>query len=610
MVVARLSRQFLLLLSSTFVALLPLTFSGSDSEALLKLKKSLANAGALDSWVPGSAACNGPKGSWRGLVCQGSTVTGLRLDGMGLSGTIDVDALADMSGLSTFSVENNSFTGTIPGFNRLGALKVLSLSRNQFSGNIPSEYFVKMGALRKVRLSYNKFTGEIPDSLSHLTNLVGLHLQNNRFTGRIPSFDSTNLNSLNVSNNRLAGEIPSSLSKFGASSFAGNPGLCGKQVGFQCPSTPNTTSKTNMFLVAFMVTLGVILFLVIIFCVIRWRGKKQEVSEVIPSGSSNDAVEVPISMPAKTEERTNSACSDSKVPDQGKTSVAELVMVNDDKGVFGLTDLMKASAEVLGNGPLGSSYRVRMASGVTVVVKRMRKMNALGNDAFDAEVKKLGTLRHPNVLTPLAYHYRKDEKLFVYEYHRNGSLLYHLQGDGRQSGGELDWPTRVKIVRGIAKGLGYLHSEFSSRDVPHGNLKSSNVLLGPDYNPFLSEYGFHPLLDIEGLQGLFAYKTPEAIQKHTVCPKSDVYCLGIIILEMLTVERPSQYDDGNDGTDIVQWVASAFSEGRQAELLDTAIEGSRNSVGSMEKLLRVGLLCTETSPEKRLGIEEAIRMIE
>ncbi|KAE8655381.1 chlorophyll a-b binding protein 7 [Hibiscus syriacus] len=302
--------------------------------------------------------------------------------------------------------------------------------------------------------------------------------------------------------------------------------------------------------------------------------------------------------------------STSRVSNHGKASVAELVTVNDEKGVFGLNDLMKASAEVLGNGPLGSSYKVRMANGVEVTVKRVHQMNALGSDAFDSEVKKLGTLRHPNVLTPLAYHYRKEEKLFVYQYLRNSSLLYHLHGDG-ESGGGLDWPTRVKIVRGIPKGLEYLHNEFALRDVPHGNLKSSNVLLGPDYNPFLSDYGFHPLLNAEGLEGLFAYKTTEAIQKQRVSPKSDVYCLGIIIIEMLTGERPSRsVYDGNGVTDIVQWVASAFSEGRRAELLDTKIEGCRNSICSMEKLLRVGALCTNTSLEERIGIKEAVRTIQ
>ncbi|XVF27094.1 hypothetical protein REPUB_Repub14bG0077000 [Reevesia pubescens] len=176
---------------------------------------------------------------------------------------------------------------------------------------------------------------------------------------------------------------------------------------------------------------------------------------------------------------------------------------------------------------------------------------------------------------------------------------------------ELDWPARVKIVQGISKGLDYLHTELASLDVPHGNLKASNVMLGPDNNPFLSDYGFWPLVNIDGAKALFAYKTPEAIQNGTVSPKSDVYCLGIMILEILTGKFPSQYlSNGKGGTDVVQWVTSAFSEGRQAELLDPEIVGCQNSLGSMEKLLHIGLLCTQSCPDQRLEIKEAIRMIE
>ena len=146
--------------------------------------------------------------------------------------------------------------------------------------------------------------------------------------------------------------------------------------------------------------------------------------------------------------------------------------------------------------------------------------------------------------------------------------------------------------------------------MPDGNLKPSNVLLGPDNHPFLSDYGFCPIVSIEGLEALFAYKTPEAVQHGKVSPKSDVYCLGIIILEILTAKFPSQYlSNGNGGSDVVQWVTSTFSEGKQAELLDPEISGCLNSLGSMENLLHIGAICTKNSPEQRLDIKEAIRMI-
>ncbi|XVF25246.1 hypothetical protein REPUB_Repub13aG0196700 [Reevesia pubescens] len=623
-----------LLLSSSLLVLLPLTFSVSDSEALLKLKKSFANASALDSWVSGSAPCNGSEGSWNGLLCDDGIVTGLRLEGMGLSGNIDVDALIEIKGLRSFSVVNNSFTGIIPEINRLGSLKALFLSRNQFSGEIPSDFFAKMGSLKKVWLSYNKFTGNIPFSLRKLSRLIDLRLQNNQFRGYIPSFDLQTLKYINVSNNKLEGEIPSSLSRFKANSFDGNPGLCGKQVGVECSSavkrspeqmpTPNNTGygqDKNDYkkTIAAIITLGVMLLSIVIFFAIRWTKKfKQKDSDVVGrAGSSNEAVEVQVSVPARrevVEVGIKSRGSNHKAESShGKAggAVPELVMVNDEKGVFGLPDLMKAAAEVLGNGALGSSYKVMLANGVSVAVKRMREMNVLGKDAFDVEIKKLGKLRHSNLLTPLAYHYRKEEKLFVYEYLPNGSLLYQLHGDRGTSRAELDWHARLKIVKGVAEGLDYLHTELASFDVPHGNLKSSNVLLGPDNHPFLSDYGFWPLVNTEGAKTLLAYKTPEAIQNGIVSPKSDVYCLGMIILEILTGKFPSQYlSNGKGGTDVVQWATSAFSEGRQAELLDPEIACCEDALGSMEKLLHIGALCTQTSPEQRLEMKDAIRMIE
>ncbi|KAF9595757.1 hypothetical protein IFM89_003499 [Coptis chinensis] len=71
--------------------------------------------------------------------------------------------------------------------------------------------------------------------------------------------------------------------------------------------------------------------------------------------------------------------------------------------------------EVLGNGGLGSTDKAVMTNGVAVVVKRMKDMNKLGKDGFGMELRRLRGLHHRNILTPLAYHYRKEEKLVVNE---------------------------------------------------------------------------------------------------------------------------------------------------------------------------------------------------
>ncbi|KAH1048193.1 hypothetical protein J1N35_038977 [Gossypium stocksii] len=608
----------------------PLTFSVSDSEALLRLKKFFTNSSALNSWVPSSVPCN-KQTPWGGLLCHNGVVQGLRLEGMGLSGRIDVDALVEIKGLRSLSVINNSFQGIIPQLNRLGALKALFLSGNQFSGEIPPHFFTNMKSLKKVWLSHNKFIGGIPFSLGQLPHLIELHLENNQFSGYIPAFDHPNFKSINLSNNRLGGEIPISLSNFSANSFAGNPGLCGKILGINCTKPVQNTAKlvTNQKrvvgksgkklspkIIVALITLGVMLVFVIILAAIRWMKKKKKGPNG-PTTSSEGAIEVQVSVPTAKEEEVNRKRSGSSSRKgsghvKGGGGAAELVMVNDEKGSFGLTELMKAAAEVLGNGELGFCYKVTMANEAPVVVKRIRDMNALGKDEFDKQVKQFGNLRHPNILTPLAYHYRREEKLLVYQYLPNGCLLYQLHGEHDTPHVGLDWPARLKIVQGIAKGLDYLHMELASLDVPHGNLKSSNVLLGPDNHPFLSDYGFCSLVNTDRVEALFAYKTPDVIQHGNVSPKSDVYCLGVVILEILTGRFPSQYlNDGNRGTDVVQWAESAFAESRQAEMLDPEITSSQNSsLANMEKLLHIGLLCTQTSVENRLEIKEALRMIE
>lgn len=184
-------------------------------------------------------------------------------------------------------------------------------------------------------------------------------------------------------------------------------------------------------------------------------------------------------------------------------------------------------------------------------------------------------------------------------------------GDRGPSHDELTWPARLKIVQGIARGIGYLHTELAHLDLPHGNLKSSNIFISPENEPLISEFGFCTMINSANLaQALFAYKAPEAIQSGKVTPKCDVYCLGIIILEILTGKFPSQYlTNGNGGIDVVEWVASAFSEGRVTDLLDPEIASSTNSPGEMEQLLEIGRACTQSDPEQRLEMREAVRRI-
>lgn len=322
----------------------------------------------------------------------------------------------------------------------MGALKGLYLSENQFSGEIPSNYFAKMLSLKKLWLSDNKFSGEIPASLMELQYLIELHLENNQFTGPIPPMSKqSTLESIDFSNNNLKGEIPVSLSRFNESSFKGNSELCGEKLGKPCDQATNSDNTNNngtqqspdsnsnksisMWIVISLVVL-LLIVIIVIYLICRYQQSRRASIESFDEPSLGRRIS---SDSKKSFELSRRGSSIRKGSIMGKR-VGDLTMVNDDKGEFGLADLMKAAAEVLGNGPLGSSYKAMMSNGLTVVVKRIKEMNKIGKEGFDAEVKRLGSLRHKNILTLLAYHHRKEEKLFVYEYIPKGSLLYVLHG--------------------------------------------------------------------------------------------------------------------------------------------------------------------------------------
>ncbi|KAL5138516.1 Pollen receptor-like kinase 6 [Glycine soja] len=90
---------------------------------------------------------------------------------------------------------------------------------------------------------------------------------------------------------------------------------------------------------------------------------------------------------------------------------------------------------------------------------------------------------------------------------------------------------------------------LASSDLPHQYLKSSNVLVGPNNEPMLVDYGV-------------SYMALEATQQGQVSRSYAVYCLGIVIIEILTARFRSQYvSNGKGGVDVVQWVETAISEG-------------------------------------------------
>lgn len=448
----------LLFLFTVTLSLFTRAFSLVENSALLKLKASFDRSDALNSWRPTSV--NACVDKWVGVICSNGVVTSLNFKDMALSGTIDIDALREIPSLRIINFANNSFSGPIPGFNELGALKALYLSRNKFTGEIPKDYFSGMSSLKKLWLNNNEFTGKIPESIMKLPHLIEAHLEGNQFSGPIPQLKSSSVTSIDISDNNLEGEIPDGFSKFGADAFEGNDKICGKPLNpckkpeeKPAPQLPKTASassssshheqskesggnSSNNLVIAVIVIALLILFIVV--AIIYAKRKERTYFSVLEKESNVDNRVLEVHVPESNNNRSSSSKKSIGASSQksegsmsrksSKSGMGDLVMLNEEKGSFGLADLMKAAAEVLGNGGMGSAYKAAMANGLTVVVKRMREINKMSKETFDSEMKRLSTLSHPNILTPLAYHYRREEKLVVSEYMPKGSLLYLLHG--------------------------------------------------------------------------------------------------------------------------------------------------------------------------------------
>ncbi|KAK6153520.1 hypothetical protein DH2020_013159 [Rehmannia glutinosa] len=375
--------------------------------------------------------------------------------------------------------------------------------------------------------------------------------------------------------------------------------------------------------------------------VVHLSSKNRNNRHIYPTGLVSDHIAFSPILPEPQEPNTNTR-EELSPPSNGKTVSAaavaavastdmggsgrkgepqqqagKLSFVRDDRQKFDLQDLMRASAEVLGSGNFGASYKAVLVDGEALVVKRFKQMNNVAKEDFHEHMRRLGRLKHPNLLPLVAYLYRKEEKLLVFDFVHNGSLATHLHGKRSAEQPGLSWANRLKIIKGVAKGLTYLYSELPTLTVPHGHLKSSNVLIDNNFNPLLMDYTLAPVVNPSQVHEiLVAYKSPEYAQKGSICKKTDVWCLGVLILETLTGKLVAKYlaqGCGQYGSDLAGWISAIVGEATTniTQVFDKEIEISTDSCRvEMEKLLQIGIACCQEDLDKRLDLEEALKQIE
>ncbi|CAN6353307.1 unnamed protein product [Urochloa humidicola] len=255
----------------------------------------------------------------------------------------------------------------------------------------------------------------------------------------------------------------------------------------------------------------------------------------------------------------------------------------------------------LGEGGFGAVYKGVLSRGQEIAVKRLSLGSRQGIQELKTELALVAKIQHRNLVRIKGVCLEEHEKLLVYEYMPKRSLDTIIFES--QKSKELDWTKTLKIINGVARGLQYLH-EDSQLKIVHRDLKPSNVLLGFDYNPKISDFGLAKLFDQDQSQavtshiaGTFGYMAPEYAMRGQYSVKSDVYSLGVLILEMVTGRKNNTFVDSEQSVDLLSLVWEHWTTGTITELLD--LPGCRAPQGQMSKVVNIGLLCVQDNPADR-----------
>ncbi|KAM0940610.1 putative transferase, protein kinase RLK-Pelle-LRR-Xa family [Dioscorea sansibarensis] len=494
----------------------------------------------------------------------------------------------------SLSLPSMSLSGSLPSDLRFcTSLQTLDLSSNSISGALPPSLCDWLPYLVTLDLSSNQLSGPLPAELSNCRFLNALILNDNSFSGPIPASIARldRLKRLDLSDNQLSGAIPPSLPVSDPSSFANNPSLCGHPLR----SCNRSLTRASLIIIIASGVFGAAASLLLAFVIWRWCSKKH-----LAGGSGEDGL--------RWADRLRSS----------QHRLTEVSLFHKPIVKVKLADLMAATngfhpnhIVTAGSSRIGTAYKAVLRDGSGLTVKRLHGCD-LHEKPFRTEMNRLGQLRHPNLVPLLGFCVVEDERLLVYKNMPHGSIS-DLQF-------EPDWPTRLKIGVGAARGIAWLHHGFQTPYI-HQSISFNAVLLDEEYGARLTDIGILRLLTKTSEAGEPGYIAPEWAISTTVplvaTTKSDVYAFGVVLLELVTGQKAMEISECDYNGEVfkgnlVDWVCLLSASGRVGDVVDVCIRGKGYDNEIME-FLAVARHCVAARPQDRPSmykVYESLKAIE
>ncbi|KAI5669671.1 hypothetical protein M9H77_19524 [Catharanthus roseus] len=259
-----------------------------------------------------------------------------------------------------------------------------------------------------------------------------------------------------------------------------------------------------------------------------------------------------------------------------------------------------SSAMKIGEGGYGPVYKAKLDH-TPVAIKVLRSDEAQGRKQFQQEIEVLCSIRHPNLVLLLGA--CPEFGCLVYEFMSNGSLEDRLFRKGNSP--PIPWRIRFKLAADIATALLFLH-QTRPEPLVHRDLKPANILLDHYYVCKISDVGLSRLVPpsvadsvsnyhMTSAAGTFCYIDPEYQQTGELGTKSDIYSLGVMLLQVITARPPMG---------LTHHVERAIKAGNFADLLDPTVQDW--PVEEAFSFAKLALKCVELRKKDRPDLGSVI----